>query len=67
VNAIKPPTAANSTNGIGNAARTLFTNPGLNNWDLAIFKDFQLGASNRAVCSSAGRPTTRSTTPSTQA
>jgi hypothetical protein len=43
-NAIKPPTAAYSTNGIGNAAKTLFTNPGLNNWDIAVFKDFRLGS-----------------------
>ena len=25
-------------------AKTLFTNPGLNNWDIAIFKDFRLGS-----------------------
>jgi hypothetical protein len=44
VNAIKPPTSGNSVNGIGNAAKVLFTNPGLNNWDIALFKDFRLGA-----------------------
>ena len=44
VDAIKPPTAAYSVNGIGTAAKTLFTNPGLNNWDLSLFKNFRLGS-----------------------
>jgi len=44
VSAIKPPTAANSVNGIGDAAKVLFTNPGLNNWDISLFKNFRLGA-----------------------
>ncbi len=43
--AIKPPTAANSVNGMGNAAKVLFTNPGINNWDLAVFKNFRYGKS----------------------
>lgn len=44
VDAIKPPTAAYSVNGIGTAAKTLFNLPGLNNWDLSLFKNFKLGA-----------------------
>lgn len=44
VNAFKPPTAAYSVNGIGNAAKTNVTNPGLNNWDISLFKNFKLGA-----------------------
>ena len=44
VDAIKPPTAAYSVNGIGTAAKTLFNLPGLNNWDLSRFKNFWLGA-----------------------
>ncbi|MCC7155467.1 MAG: TonB-dependent receptor [Bryobacterales bacterium] len=44
VNAVKPPTAAFSVNGIGNAAKVLVTNPGLNNWDISLFKNFQLGS-----------------------
>jgi hypothetical protein len=44
-NSVKPPTAAYSINGIGNAAKYTFTNPGLNNFDLALFKTFRLGAS----------------------
>lgn len=44
VDAIKPPTPQYSKNGIGNAAKTLFTLPGLNNWDLSLFKNFRLGS-----------------------
>lgn len=44
-NSVKPPTAAYSVNGMGNAAKTLFTMPGLNNWDISVFKNFRLGAS----------------------
>ena len=44
VAAIKPPTPAYSVNGIGNAAKTLFTLPGINNWDISLFKNFRLGA-----------------------
>lgn len=44
VNAFKPPTSAYSTNGIGNAAKTQVTNPGINNWDISLFKNFRLGA-----------------------
>jgi hypothetical protein len=44
--AIKPPTAAYSVNGIGTAAKTLFDLPGLNNWDLSLFKNFRLGSND---------------------
>jgi hypothetical protein len=44
VDAYKPPTAAYSVNGIGNAAKTQVTNPGLNNWDVSLFKNFKLGS-----------------------
>jgi len=43
--AIKPPTPQYSVNGIGNAAKTLFTLPGINNFDISLFKNFRLGAS----------------------
>lgn len=43
VNAIKPPTAQYSTNGIGNASKAPIYNPGLNNWDVSLFKNFRLG------------------------
>ncbi|MBL0160105.1 MAG: TonB-dependent receptor [Bryobacterales bacterium] len=46
VDAIKPPTAAYSVNGIGTAAKTLFNLPGLNNWDLSLFKNFRLGSND---------------------
>lgn len=44
VNAFKPPTAAYSVNGMGNAAKTVVTNPGVNNWDISLFKNFRLGS-----------------------
>jgi hypothetical protein len=44
VNAVKPPTAAYSTNGIGNASKAPIYGPGLNNWDISLFKNFQLGS-----------------------
>ncbi|WP_031496341.1 TonB-dependent receptor [Bryobacter aggregatus] len=47
VNAIKPPTVGNSVNGTGNAAKVLFTQPGLANWDLSMFKNFKLGSSEQ--------------------
>ena len=45
VNAVKPPTAAYSVNGIGNASKAPIYGPGLNNWDISLFKNFRLGAS----------------------
>ena len=47
VDAIKPPTAAYSVNGIGNAAKVLFSQPGLENWDLSVFKNFRLGSNEQ--------------------
>ncbi|MBI1788962.1 MAG: TonB-dependent receptor [Acidobacteria bacterium] len=44
---IKPPTAQNSLNGIGNAAKTLFSQPGVANWDLSVFKNFRLGSNEQ--------------------
>jgi hypothetical protein len=43
-NSIRPPTPEYSVNGIGNAAKYIFTNPGLNNWDISVFKNFRLGS-----------------------
>ncbi len=42
--AIKPPTPQYSANGIGNAAIRLVPLPGINNWDISLFKNFQLGS-----------------------
>ena len=44
VNAYKAPLPGFSVNGIGNAAKYQFYGPGLNNWDISVFKNFQLGA-----------------------
>jgi len=44
VNAVKPPTAAYSVNGIGNASKVPIYGPGLNNWDISLFKNFQIGS-----------------------
>jgi hypothetical protein len=44
VNAVKPPTAAYSTLGIGSASKAPITAGGLNNWNVSLFKNFQLGA-----------------------
>lgn len=43
-NAVKPPTAPYSTNGIGNASKAPIYGPGLDNWDLSLFKNFRLGS-----------------------
>ena len=45
--AVKPPTAQYYPNGAGNAAKVLFSQPGLANWDLSLFKNFRLGASEQ--------------------
>ena len=34
---------------IGNAARYMFRGPGINNWNLSLFKNFPLGASSRRL------------------
>ncbi|HTF64912.1 MAG TPA: hypothetical protein VK638_19720, partial [Edaphobacter sp.] len=44
VNAVKAPLPGYSVNGIGNAAKYFFYGPGLNNWDISIFKNFQWGS-----------------------
>src|SRR5207302_3574722 len=44
VNAVKPPVPAYSANGIGNASKAPIYGPGLNNWDISLFKNFQLGS-----------------------
>lgn len=44
VNAVKPPTAAYSVNGIGTASKAPIYGPGLNDWDISMFKNFRLGA-----------------------
>ncbi len=42
-NAFKAPTTAYAVNGIGSAGKVLFTNPGLNNFDISVFKNFRYG------------------------
>ncbi len=44
VNAVKPPVPAYSTNGIGNASKAPIYGPGINNWDISLFKNFRLGS-----------------------
>jgi hypothetical protein len=41
VNSVRPPTAAGDL-GKGNAAKDLFRLPGTNNWDISLFKNFNL-------------------------
>lgn len=41
VNSVRPPTAAGDF-GRGNAAKDLFRLPGTNNWDISLFKNFNL-------------------------
>ncbi|HXE14413.1 MAG TPA: TonB-dependent receptor [Bryobacteraceae bacterium] len=41
---VKAPLPGYSVNGIGNAARFSVYKPGLNNWDISLFKNFQLGS-----------------------
>jgi len=44
VNAVKAPLPGYSPNGIGNAPRYFVYLPGINNWDISLFKNFRLGA-----------------------
>jgi len=41
VNSVRPPTDPGDF-GRGNAAKDLFRNPGTNNWDISVFKNFNL-------------------------
>jgi hypothetical protein len=44
VDAVKAPLPGYSVNGIGNASKAPIYGPGLNNWDISLFKNFQLGS-----------------------
>jgi hypothetical protein len=44
VNAVAPPVPGLSLNGIGNASKSPIYGPGLNNWDVSLFKNFRLGS-----------------------
>jgi hypothetical protein len=44
VNAVKAPLPGWSVNGTGNAGKAPIYGPGLNNWDLSLFKNFRLGS-----------------------
>jgi hypothetical protein len=44
-NAVKAPLPGYSVNGIGNASKAPIYGPGLNNWDISLFKNFRLGNS----------------------
>ena len=44
VDAVKPPVPGLSVNGIGNASKAPIYGPGLNNWDISLFKNFRLGS-----------------------
>lgn len=44
VNAVAPPVPGLSVNGIGNASKAPIYGPGLNNWDVSLFKNFRLGS-----------------------
>jgi len=44
VNAVAPPVPGLSVNGIGNASKAPIYGPGLNNWDISLFKNFRLGS-----------------------
>ena len=44
VDAVKAPLPGLSVNGIGNASKAPIYGPGLNNWDISMFKNFRLGA-----------------------
>jgi hypothetical protein len=46
VNSVLPPTAAGDF-GRGNAAKDLFRLPGTNNWDISLFKNFNLAREGR--------------------
>jgi hypothetical protein len=45
VDAVKAPVAGLTPNGIGNASKAPIYGPGLNNWDISLFKNFRLGNS----------------------
>jgi hypothetical protein len=45
VDAVKAPLPGLSVNGIGNASKSPIYGPGLNNWDISLFKNFRLGNS----------------------
>jgi hypothetical protein len=47
VNAIAPPDRSNF--GIGNAPKDVYRGPGVNNWDISLFKNIPLGAENRRL------------------
>ncbi|HEX4169671.1 MAG TPA: carboxypeptidase-like regulatory domain-containing protein [Bryobacteraceae bacterium] len=44
VNTVKAPLPGYSVDGIGNASKYSIYNPGLDNWDISLFKNFQLGS-----------------------
>lgn len=44
VDAVKAPLPGYSVNGIGNASKAPIYGPGLNNWDISLFKTFKLGS-----------------------
>jgi hypothetical protein len=41
---VKAPLPGYSVNGIGNASKAPIYGPGLNNWDISLFKNFRLGS-----------------------
>ena len=43
-NIVKAPLPGYSVNGIGNASKAPIYGPGLNNWDVSLFKNFRLGS-----------------------
>jgi hypothetical protein len=44
VDAVKAPLPGYSVDGIGNASKAPIYGPGLNNWDISLFKNFKLGS-----------------------
>jgi hypothetical protein len=42
--AVKPPTAAYAVNGVGTASKAPIYGPGLENFDLSLYKNFRLGS-----------------------
>jgi hypothetical protein len=44
VNAVKAPLPGYSVDGIGNASKAPIYGPGLDNWDISMFKNFRLGS-----------------------
>src|SRR6185312_724960 len=47
VNAVKAPLPGLSVNGIGNASKSPIYGPGLNNWDISLFKSFRWGSNEQ--------------------